>query len=184
MKINMQHTYFNTKIRAFTLIELMVTIAIFVIVVSFAIPSFTSMIQNNYSLSISHDLISSLKFARSEAIKRNSPVSLCATSDSNYTSCGNAWSLGWIIFSDYNGDGTYSSGNDVILRINMLSGSNAQITPSNNTYSFTYNNVGFPASNASNITIDVYATGCKADNRRTISINMTGAISASANNCP
>ena len=93
MKINMQHTYFNTKIRAFTLIELMVTIAIFVIVVSFAIPSFTSMIQNNYSLSISHDLISSLKFARSEAIKRNSPVSLCATSDSNYTSCGNVCSL-------------------------------------------------------------------------------------------
>lgn len=173
-----------TKIRAFTLIEMLVAVVLVALILQLATPAFTRFIQNNYSVSISNNLITSLKFARSEAIKRNTPVTICATSDANFTGCGNAWNLGWIIFSDLNGDGALNAGSDTILRTERLTGTGASIVPSTGTTNVTFNNVGFPSANASNLNFAISSTDCKGNYARTINISLTGKVSVTSASCP
>lgn len=65
----------------FTLIELMVTIAIAAILAAIAAPSFSELIKSDRITAQANDLYSQLLFARSEAIKRGYPVIVCASDD-------------------------------------------------------------------------------------------------------
>lgn len=91
----------------FTLIELMVAIAIVAIVSSLAFPSMSSFYTNNRLTAIVNDLLVGLNFTRAESIKRNLPVTICASA--NGSSCASDWSAGWIIFVDRNADGVVDS---------------------------------------------------------------------------
>lgn len=173
-----------STIRGFTLVELVIAIAMLGIIMAIAMPSFTSIIQNNYSVSMANNLTASLLFARSEAVKRNSPVSVCATADSTFTGCGSQWVLGWIIFTDANGNGGLDGGADTIMRVERLTGDNGSITPSPSVNVVTYNNVGFPMPSSANITFQVYGSGCKGDYIRNINISLTGRVSTTAATCP
>lgn len=84
--------------KAFTLIELMVTLTVASVIIAFAIPSFNSMIINNRSASLGDEFSIAVNFARSEALKRGTRVSLCASE--NGTSCTGAWTDGYIVFID------------------------------------------------------------------------------------
>jgi type IV fimbrial biogenesis protein FimT len=74
----------------FTLIELLVVVAIMGILASIAAPSFSTLIANQRARAASTELYAALTLARSEAIKRNLPVSLVPVSASN-------WAAGWRI---------------------------------------------------------------------------------------
>lgn len=80
----------------FTLIELVVTMAIAIILVAVAVPSFRLVTQNSRMTTQVNDLISDMNFARSEAIKRRAPVSICTSSDGATCSGGN-WKDGRIV---------------------------------------------------------------------------------------
>lgn len=74
----------------FTLIELMVALTIMGVLAAVAAPSFSSLIANQRARAASTDLYAALTLARSEAIKRNLPVSLVPVSPGN-------WAAGWRI---------------------------------------------------------------------------------------
>jgi len=74
----------------FTLIELMVSLAVASILLSFALPSFRSYIQDQRVRAGAESFFSALNLARSEAIKRNAAVTLAPRS-------GTDWSQGWKI---------------------------------------------------------------------------------------
>lgn len=74
----------------FTLIELLVVVAIMGVLASIAAPSFSSLIANQRARAASTELYAALSLARSEAIKRNLPVSLVPAS-------GTDWATGWRI---------------------------------------------------------------------------------------
>jgi type IV fimbrial biogenesis protein FimT len=78
----------------FTLIELMVTIAVMAILLAIAVPSFTDVTLGSKLSSYANNLAASAYLARGEAIKRNAAVTLCAG-----TSCPGAggWEQGWIV---------------------------------------------------------------------------------------
>lgn len=61
----------------FTLIELMVTVAVLVILVAIAIPSFTGIINANRLTAASNELVAALQYARSEAIRTNRRAIAC-----------------------------------------------------------------------------------------------------------
>lgn len=88
----------------------MVTLAVAAILLATAVPSFVSMVRGNRVLTEVNALVSDLQFARSEAVKRGQPVSVCPSS--NGTSClgTNAWHSGWIVFPDPSASGTVASG--------------------------------------------------------------------------
>lgn len=92
--------------RGFTLIELMVVVALIAILLTIASPSFSELMHRNRLAGASNELIASLQLARSEANRRGVRTVLCRSADAMAaeptctTSNGN-WE-GWIVFVDNN----------------------------------------------------------------------------------
>ncbi len=87
----------------FTLIELMITIAIVAVIAMIGIPAMGDFILNNRIRSQSGDLMAQLSQARSEAMRTASRVTVCpGTSGSGCA--GSAWENGWVAFIDTNSD--------------------------------------------------------------------------------
>jgi type IV fimbrial biogenesis protein FimT len=99
---------------AYTLVELLVVVALAAIVASLAIPSMSSLLNSQRSSSLAYAFLNSLSLARSEAIKRNARVALCKSA--NGLSCTHlgGWEQGWIVFHDANNNATLDQGEDII----------------------------------------------------------------------
>ncbi len=88
----------------FSLIELMITIAVLAILVALAAPSFTAMINANRITGQSNELVSSLQLARLEAVRRNEAVRVCRTTDgATCSTTVGAWT-GWLTVVDRNNE--------------------------------------------------------------------------------
>lgn len=113
-KTMMKQTNKHATTRGFTLIELMVVVAIAAIVLFFGIPTFTSAIKNTAAQTTANNFFTALLVARSEAIKRNQRAVLCKSADgASCTTAGN-WESGWLIFADTDSDATLDVGEDVV----------------------------------------------------------------------
>ena len=83
--------------KGFTLLELIVTIAVAAIILSFGVPGFISIIQNNRAVAHTNDLVTGLNLARSEATRRSAVVTICSSTDGVTCSGSNDWSSGWVV---------------------------------------------------------------------------------------
>lgn len=92
MKTNHSH--------GFTLVELLVALAVLAILLGVGVPSFASAIQNSCMSSNHNALASSLYLARSEAVKSSRDVTVCPRSSSQAETCGTRWENGWLVFID------------------------------------------------------------------------------------
>jgi type IV fimbrial biogenesis protein FimT len=106
----------STPHGGFTLIEMMVTLAVAATLLSAAAPSFVALIDDNRAAGAANDVLASLQFARSEAVKRAADVTLCPSSDGAGCSDGTDWKNGWIIFVDIDGNESRDTG-EVLLRV-------------------------------------------------------------------
>lgn len=96
--------------RGFTLIELMITIAIVGVLMALAVPALTQMVATKSVASQADEFASALRFARSEALKRSSPVTLCRNSGTlaapTCATVAGDWNSGWVVFVDRDTAGT------------------------------------------------------------------------------
>src|SRR5690242_9276873 len=83
----------------FTILELMITVAVLAILMGIAVPSFSEMIRQNRLATQTNDLLTATNFARSEAVKRGSRVTLCPANGNN-CSGDSQWSAGWLVITD------------------------------------------------------------------------------------
>lgn len=63
----------------FTLVELIVTIAVAAILLTLAVPSLTELIKNNQVTSQYNELVAMLNFAKSESVRRNEDITMSFT---------------------------------------------------------------------------------------------------------
>lgn len=84
----------------FTLIELLITLSVLGILLAIGVPNLQMFIQNSRLMSQTTGLVGDLNFARSEAIKRGGPVTVCASGDGATCSGATTWETGWIVFNE------------------------------------------------------------------------------------
>jgi type IV fimbrial biogenesis protein FimT len=95
----------------FTLLELIVTIAIVGILMALAVPSFNDAIRSSRLTTYANTLVTALNLARSEAVKRGVPVVVRKIS----TTTASYWSVsGWNVFVDTDGDNVLDTGEEIL----------------------------------------------------------------------
>lgn len=147
--------------QGFTLVELMITLSVAAILMALAVPNFTTTIKNNRLTTQANELISSINYARSEAIRRGTSVSL----ESGSTN----WHTGW----------TIKDKDSAVIRNHEAFDSGSSLVGSVTTV--TYKGTGFISAAAA-----ITYTLCddrSGETGRTITISLTGRPSVANVTC-
>jgi prepilin-type N-terminal cleavage/methylation domain-containing protein len=103
--------------RGFTLMELMVVLTVAAIIVAIGAPSFGEFRRNNRMAGVANDFLVGVQVARSEAIKRQTSVSLCPSADpaAEAPTCRTDTDFsGWIVFADPNNNCQRDDAEDIL----------------------------------------------------------------------
>jgi type IV fimbrial biogenesis protein FimT len=108
----------------FTLIELMVVIAVAAILMAVTAPNFSAALVGTRLGSQADDLIGDLRLARSEAATRGAWVVVCPSADGGATCSASAadWAKGRLVFVDSDRSGTRATTETVLRSVAALSG--------------------------------------------------------------
>ena len=155
--------FLRTKSLGFTLIEMMTAIAVMGILLSIAFPSFESMLLSGRLRSYANELVASAYLARSEAIKTNSVVRLCASSSG--TGCDGDWAEGWVVLRS----------DDAVVQSHGALANGYKINAGANTLSFKPTGIG-----ATQTTLTICKAAPSAGKQeRIVTISATGRPSVS-----
>ena len=107
-------------IQAFTLIELMIALAIAGLVSAYGVPFLGKLMTNNALTSTNNDLVASLQYARSSSIRLQGRVIVCTSNNTTAAvpTCGGStvpWTAGWLVFQNNDASVGFDSG-DILLR--------------------------------------------------------------------
>lgn len=118
---------FPSRQGGYNLLELMMTLIVAGIVLGVGVPSFSEFMATNRMVSATNDMVTSIHFARTEAVKRRLPVTLCASSNWNSAtpSCSLGSGTGWIVFVDNNANAALD-GSDTLLHSQAAPASSVQ----------------------------------------------------------
>jgi type IV fimbrial biogenesis protein FimT len=165
------------------MLELLVTLSIAAILLAIGAPSLVDFLNNNRVASASNQLIGSLAFARSEAIKRGSTVTLCKSANGTSCSTSGNWEQGWIVFIDGNTQGIVDGSGataDAVIRVTQAF---SRLTISGGTNFpnwFSYISTGWSDGvSLNNGTFSV----CSAPNGRNVVVSDTGRVRSSEVTC-
>ena len=93
----------------FTLIELMVTVAIAAVLMMVAVPSLSTYRRNAELTSITNTLVASINTARGEALKRGLSTMVVPINN------GSVWTAGWVVFVDTDSSRDYDATKDTLV---------------------------------------------------------------------
>ena len=151
-----------TRASGFTLVELMVTLAVFAIIVSLAIPSMQQIVASQRVRAVALDIASDLVIARNEAVKRGDNVQLAPVAG--------GWTGGWTL--------------KVISSSELLSSRNATgsgVTFASSPVNVTYDKYGRLSGAVSVVRFSISSSGAS---QRCVSIDPSGRPKSSASACP
>ena len=101
--------------KGFTLIELMVTIAVASIAISIAVPAFTGLIESSKERAARDLLVSSIYAAKQQAQSKSVNVYLCATDDGS--TCTSSWGSDWLVYEDNDGSTTLNADDIIVSKL-------------------------------------------------------------------
>lgn len=164
-----------SRSRGYTAVELLFTVAIAGLVTALAVPNFRNFILNNRAAEEANALIGALALARSEAVTRGVPVSVCSSTDDATCADDPDWTTGWIVFTDANAPlGSVDAGGaqpDTLLRALPALRTGSELAADANFVAFAP--TGF-LSGAAGINFDLDIDECTGNHNRAISVNLQG----------
>jgi type IV fimbrial biogenesis protein FimT len=169
----------------FTLMELLMTIAIAAIVATIAIPSFRYVTNSNRIAAEVNGLLGDLQFARAEAIKEGQPVTVCMSKGG--TTCdttGNAWNSGWIVYSNPTGTGSNTTlpAAGSILRIQSTFTSTDTFLAAPAFSAITYNREGYAIGVGNGTLISLHDSTDTTAWTRCLAVSMNGMTQTATHN--
>ncbi|HUE90567.1 GspH/FimT family pseudopilin [Pseudomonas sp.] len=154
--------------KGFTLIELMVALAVLAILLGIAVPSFSSMLRDSRASTLASELQGALQLARSEAIKRRQGVVVCRRKpDESVCQDGTDWAGGWLV---------QQTGGDVIKVWDSAQG--LVVVGPNAGVSYRSNGMASTAGNFS-----VTPSGCSGQQMQKVTVSVTGSSTLSKDVC-
>lgn len=173
------------KQRGFTLLELMVTIAVLAIVVSLAAPSFRETIAANRARAASDALVSALSLARLEAVKRGKYVSTCLSVDGSSCDGTDPTQHSLIVFLDgaTSATATTFTVTELIRRFDAMP---SQVTLSVSPTTVTgvrFSSMGALANVTQNITFTLKPSTCVTNSARQVVVTLAGHVATNKTGC-
>lgn len=111
------------KQQGFTVVELMVALAIGGILTMLVVPGVRALIGNNRLTAYTNDFVTHALLARNEAMRRGRTVIICGSAQPELTDpdCFNSntivtWSKGWFVFVDANDNGVHDAAEEILRR--------------------------------------------------------------------
>lgn len=178
------HNGLMKKSRGLTLIELMVTVALAAMLAGLAAPALSSLMANRSMSAALDAMVSDFRYARSEALKRSAPVSICRSATGTSCAAG-SWHSGWLVFVESAPGGSIGvvDAGDEILRVQSgLSGLSSIAAPGggNINTAFTFRQTGVAVSGG-NVSAVLTPTGSvTSTGTRLLCINAVGRASVRA----
>ena len=159
-------------VRGFTLIEMMVTLAIAAVLMMVAVPSFVAFQRNSELTSVANNLVGAMNTARTESMKRNMNVYVGPTT-------GTDWSAGWQVFVDVDRDGAFSTGDVVVITYPALPGY-ITATATSDAAGFNGSGYSFAGASLNNLTVNIARNDVPSaqllDQTRRVKVATTGRV--------
>jgi type IV fimbrial biogenesis protein FimT len=159
----------------FTMMELVMTMAIVVILGTIAVPGFKFVTTSNRIATEVNGLLGDIQFARSQAVKEGFSVTICTSTSG--TGCTNTdWELGWIVFLDTNSNKAVDVGEAIIRTQPAFGGTDTFVATPNTFQALTFNRMGYAPTGASTaINITLHDLTSNTNWTRCVAINPIGS---------
>jgi type IV fimbrial biogenesis protein FimT len=165
------------KMLGFTLMEMLITMAIAAILLGIGIPSFRYITNSNRIAGEVNGLLGDMQYARAEAMKEGRTVSVCTSADGTQCSGANAvnWQSGWIVFSNPNSNASVDA-NETILRVQTPFSSTDTFLANNNIGLVTFNREGYAIGIPNGTLISLHDATAATNWTRCLYINLVGLL--------
>lgn len=163
----------------FTLIELLIVVVILGIMLAMAAPNFQEWTANNRSTAVREDLMATLMFARSEAVKSGKPVAVCLSTDG--VACDDDatdWREGMLVYRDLEDD-------EILRVVPRYPGKDTSVSIVAKQAAVTVKSISFSPSGMSSAetVFSVKAEGCTGTHASNVTVKLSGSTTKSAVGC-
>jgi type IV fimbrial biogenesis protein FimT len=124
----------------FTLYELLITVLVIGVILTFAVPNMQGFAQNSRMTSTANDLHAAFHLARSESSRAKTNITICPSADGS--NCGGTWQQGYIVFVDEDGDLARAGATETVLRSHGEIAEGVSMVIANGATYFSYSSTG------------------------------------------
>jgi prepilin-type N-terminal cleavage/methylation domain-containing protein len=128
----------------FTLYELLITVMIVGLILTFGVPNMLQFSQNSRMTSTANDLHSAFHMARSESGRAKTNITICASNNSlaATSNCSGDWEDGFIVFVDTNGNISRAGATETVLYASGPMDDSITLAVANDATYFSYASTG------------------------------------------
>lgn len=128
----------------FTLYELLITVIIVGVVLSYGMANLAEFNQNGRMTATANDMHAAFHLARSESARARSNITICASANAMAANanCGGTWEQGYIVFVDTDGDLNRAGATETVLRRHGVAETGVTMTFPNGATYFSYASTG------------------------------------------
>lgn len=157
----------------FTVMELIIVMALMAILAAVGAPSLMSTLRNNESITQVNDFIAALHLARSTAVTQRKPVTVCASNDGATCTGTTNWASGYIVLNGAN-----------VIRAHTVFDGGPTFQDAASAHTFTFNGYGEASSALQFTHTPANCTAGAGTSKRTVSVEVTGRVNTATAACP